>query len=278
MIIDSHQHFWAYNERDYGWMRPARMALARDYLPSDLAPLLQANRVAGTVLVQARQVLEETDWCLDLAERHPFIQGVVGWVDLCSPRLEEQLQRYTGRPKLKGVRHLLEDEPDDRFMLRPEFLRGIGLLGRYGLRYDIVIFPRHLPYAVELASRFPDQAFVLDHVAKPPIKSGQLSPWDRDLRRLAACTNVFCKLSGLVTEVDWRSWRPAELRPYMEVVLDAFGPERLMFGSDWPVSTLAAPYEQVLGLVLDFIAPLPAAQREAILAGNARRFYGLAGS
>jgi L-fuconolactonase len=275
MIIDSHQHFWAYNQRDYGWMQPARTALARDYLPDDMLPLLAANGVAGTVLVQARQILEETDWCLDLAERNPFIKGVVGWVDLCSPQVEEQLQRYSGRSKLKGVRHLLEDEPDDRFMLRPEFLRGIGLLSRYQLRYDIVIFPRHLPYAAELVARFSEQPFVLDHVAKPPIKSGQLSPWAENIRRLASYPNVCCKLSGLVTEADWHTWRPEQLRPYMEVVLDAFGPERLMFGSDWPVSTLAAPYERVLGVVLDFIAPLPAQQRSAILAGNAQWFYGL---
>ena len=204
MRIDSHQHFWHYDPAHHVWMTEAMATLRRDYLPDELAPLLRAAGFDGTIAVQARQMLEETEWLLALAERHAWVQGVVGWVDLCSAELAAQLERFASRPKLVGVRHVVHDEPDDRFMLRPDFRRGIGRLGEFGLTYDLLLFPRHLEVAVTLVDEFPEQPFVLDHIAKPPIREGLLSPWKEDLERLAERPNVFCKLSGMVTEAGWK--------------------------------------------------------------------------
>ncbi len=275
MGIDSHQHFWHYDPAQHVWMTEAMAALRRDYLPEELAPLLRAAGFDGTIAVQARQVLEETEWLLALAERHASIKGVVGWVDLCSSELPAQLERFSSHPKLVGVRHVVHDEPDDRFMLRPEFRRGIGRLGEVELTYDLLIFPRHLPVALDLVDEFEDQLFVLDHVAKPTIRDGQLQPWREDLQRLAERPNVFCKLSGMVTEARWHDWRSEELRPYLDVVLEAFGPERLMIGSDWPVCTLSADYVSTMKLVADYVSTLPADARAGILGGNCARFYGV---
>jgi L-fuconolactonase len=275
MKLDAHQHFWRYNPQEYGWIEPGMAVLQQDRLPADLAPLLAGAGIDGTVAVQARQSLAESRWLLALAGQHPFIRGVVGWVDLCSPELAGQLEALSADARFRGVRHVLQDEPDDRFMLRPDFQRGIGLLARFGLTYDLLIHPRHLPLACELVARFPDQPFVLDHVAKPFIKAGLLEPWASDLRRLAAFPNVVCKVSGLVTEARWPGWQPANFRPYLDVVLEAFGPGRLMFGSDWPVCTLAASYTQVAGLVSDYVEQLSAGEQAAIWGGTAARFYGL---
>jgi L-fuconolactonase len=227
------------------------------------------------VAVQARQTLEETAWLLELAAEHAFIKGVVGWVDLCGSDLEAQLERFSSDPKFRGVRHVVQDEADDGFMLRDEFLRGIGGLAGHGLVYDILIFARHLPVACEMVARFPEQPFVLDHIAKPPIKAGLLEPWAAGIKRLASFPNVGCKVSGMVTEADWSAWQPADLRPYSDVVLEAFGPGRLLFGSDWPVCTLAGSYEQVLGIVTGAIGRLSGDEQSAILGENARRFYNL---
>jgi L-fuconolactonase len=273
MRIDSHQHFWHYDPAHHVWMTEAMATLRRDYLPDELAPLLWATGFDGTIAVQARQMLEETEWLLALAERHAWVQGVVGWVDLCSAELAAQLERFASRPKLVGVRHVVHDEPDDRFMLRPEFRRGIGRLGEFGLTYDLLLFPRHLEVAVTLVDEFPEQPFVLDHIAKPPIREGLLSPWKEDLQRLAERPNVFCKLSGMVTEAGWKQWRTGDFRPYLDVVVEAFGPERLMIGSDWPVCTLSADYKSTLSLVLDYVNALSADTRAGILGGNCARFY-----
>ena len=273
MRIDAHQHFWHYDPAYHVWMTDAMAALRRDYLPDEFAPLLRAAGFDGTIAVQARQLLQETEWLLALAERHPWVQGVVGWVDLCSAELPAQLERLAPHPKLVGVRHVVHDEPDDRFMLRPDFRRGIGRLREFGLTYDLLLFPRHLEVAVTLVDEFPEQPFVLDHLAKPAIRDGLLSPWKQDLERLAERPNVFCKLSGMVTEARWNEWKPGDFRPYLDVVVEEFGPERLMIGSDWPVCTLAADYRSALGLVLDYVAALSADARAGILGGNCARFY-----
>ena len=273
MRIDAHQHFWHYDPTHHVWMTEAMAALRRDYLPDELSPLLRAAGFDGTIAVQARQMLEETEWLLAIAERHLWVQGVVGWVDLCSAELSAQLERFASRPKLVGVRHVVHDEPDDRFMLRPDFRRGIGRLREFGLTYDLLLFPRHLEVAVTLVDEFPEQPFVLDHLAKPAIRDGLLSPWKQDLERLAERPNVFCKLSGMVTEARWNEWKPGDFRPYLDVVVEEFGPERLMIGSDWPVCTLAADYRSALGLVLDYVAALSADARAGILGGNCARFY-----
>ncbi len=275
MKIDAHQHFWHYNTREYGWINDQMAVLKRDFLPPDLAPLLQATGLDGSVVVQARQTLEETTWLLELADQYPIIKGVVGWVDLRSPRVEEQLERFIAYPKFKGVRHIVHDEPDDRFMLRAEFIRGLRALSRFDLTYDILVFPRHLPMACEIVRLFPNQPFVLDHIAKPFIKEGLIGAWDADLRRLAAFPNVTCKLSGMVTEANWHGWKPADFKPYLDIVLEAFGPNRLMIGSDWPVCTVAGTYPEVVGIVIDYVQALSADEQAAILGETARKFYQL---
>jgi L-fuconolactonase len=275
MRIDAHQHFWQYSPEEYGWIDPDMAVLRQDRLPEDLAPLLKAANLDGTVAVQARQTLEETQWLLELADQHPFIKGVVGWVDLCGPDLRAQLERFSAHPKFCGVRHVVQDETDDQFMLSDEFLRGIAALAEFDLTYDILIFPKHLPVACELVGRFPDQPFVLDHIAKPRIKDGVLEPWATDIKQLAAYPNVVCKVSGMVTEAHWQGWKASHFRPYLDVVLEAFGPGRLIFGSDWPVCTLAGAYGEVVGLVAAYAQKLSVDEQAAIWGGTAQRFYGL---
>ena len=273
--IDAHQHFWRYDPREYDWIDERMGVLKRNFLPADLESELRRAGFDACVAVQARQSLEETAWLLELADRSPFIAGVVGWVELCSPDTRRQLERFAGHPKLVGIRHIVQAEPDDRFLLRPDFGRGVALLEELGLAYDILIYPRHLPVAAEFAGRFPGLRLVLDHLAKPEIKDGEIQSWARGLRTLAARPNVFCKLSGLVTEADWVHWTPAQLRPYLDVAFECFGAERLMIGSDWPVSTLASDYARTMGIVVDYLAGRPEAERNAVLGGNARRFWNL---
>jgi L-fuconolactonase len=275
MRIDAHQHFWRYNEREYGWIDDSMEALRRDFLPDDLKPELECNGFQGCVAVQARQTLEETRWLLELAERVPFIFGVVGWVDLRSPRLRFELESLAKNPKLVGVRHIVQSEPDARFLLQPRFLRGIAMLEEFDLAYDILIYTRHLRVAAEFVARFPRQRFVLDHLAKPPIKSAAIDVWEPGIRELAAFPNVYCKVSGLVTEADWHAWKPEDLRPYMDVVSKCFGPGRLMIGSDWPVCTVAGSYSQVMDVAKDYLRRFSAKERDAVLGGNATSFWRL---
>ena len=270
MRLDSHQHFWRYSPTEHTWMTDQMQALKQDFLPQDLKPLLDAIQFNGCIAVQARQNLEETRWLLELAEQYSFIKGVVGWVDLRSDRLTEQLQRFAQHPKLAGVRHVVHDEPDDNFMLRPDFRHGIAQLLDFNLTYDLLLFPKHLKVAVELVKEFPQQPFVLDHVAKPRIAERLLSPWKEDLRQLATFPNVFCKLSGMVTETNWKQWRPVDFHPYLDVVFEAFGPTRLMIGSDWPVCTLSAEYAPMMKIVMDYV---PKESQSAILGDNCARFY-----
>jgi len=273
--LDSHQHFWSYNPVEHTWMDERMTVLKRDYLPSDLQPLLVAEQYQGSIVVQARQSMEETQWLLNLAGQHGFIKGVVGWVDLCSPELPAQLEALSRQPKLVGVRHVLHDEPDERFMLRDEFRRGIARLQEFNLTYDLLVFPKHLPLATQLVREFPGQKFVLDHLGKPRIGEKLLSPWDVDLAVLAGCPNVYCKLSGMVTEAAWGQWQPADFQPYLDVVFKVFGPERLMIGSDWPVCNLSGDYASTMGMVSRYLEKFPLSVRELILGLNCARFYGL---
>jgi L-fuconolactonase len=273
--IDAHQHFWRYSAEEYSWIDAEMAGLKQDRLPEHLAPVLEATGIDGTVAVQARQTLGETQWLLGLAGQHRFIKGVVGWVDLCSSELPAQLARFGENPNFCGVRHVVQDEPDDGFMLRDGFLRGIAILAEFGLTYDILIYPRHLPVAYELVARFPEQPFVLDHIAKPPIKDGLLEPWASDLGRLARHPNVWCKVSGLVTEADWGDWQANDFYPYLDIVFEAFGAGRIMFGSDWPVCTLAARYEEVAGVLAGYASALSTDEQTSVWGGTARQFYGL---
>jgi L-fuconolactonase len=274
MHIDAHQHFWTYNQREYGWINEMMASIRRDFLPDELRPQLEKNGFQGTILVQVRQTLEETRWLLRLAEATPFILGVVGWVDLCSPQLRVDLESFEGKSKLVGIRHIVQGEPDD-FLLRPDFLRGISLLEEFDLAYDILIYPRHLRVAAKFVGRFPRQRFVLDHLAKPPIKSGAVDSWARGIRELASFPNLYAKVSGLVTEADWQAWKPEDIRPYLDVAFECFGPSRLMIGSDWPVCTVAASYERAMNLVKDYLSSYAPAEREAVLGGNAVNFWRL---
>lgn len=274
MKLDAHQHFWRYSAAEYPWMQPD-WPIRHDFLPPDLEREQAKVGFAGSIAVQARQTLGESGWLLELADRHPVIKGVVGWVDLRSDGVEDQLVRLAKNPKFVGVRHVVQDEPDDRFMLQHDFLRGISRLRQFDLTYDILVFPRQLPAAIELANRFPEQPFVLDHIAKPLIKDGVLKPWDRQIRELAKAPNVSCKVSGMVTEAKWQGWKQRDFRPYLEVVLEAFGEDRLMIGSDWPVCLLAASYEQVIGLAINHFSSLTEGARNRIFGQNAARFYGI---
>ncbi len=274
MKVDAHQHFWVYDASEYGWIDDSMAMLRRDFLPPDLKPLLEAAGFDGCVAVQARQTPEETRWLLELALENPFIAGVVGWVDLRSPAVERDLEKFAGRRKLVGIRHIVQSEPDD-FLLHPDFQRGIGVLERFNLAYDILIYPRQLEAAAALVSRFPNQRFVLDHIAKPDIRRQAIAEWREGLRRLSRFPHVCCKLSGMVTEADWRTWTPEQIRPYIEVAADCFAATRLMIGSDWPVCTVAAPYERAMAVVTDAIASWSADERAAVLGGTAMRFWNL---
>lgn len=275
ILIDAHQHFWNYNRAEYDWIDDSMSPLRRNFLPEDLQPELERNGFHGSIAVQARQTLEETRWLLGLADHSPSILGVVGWANLRSPDIRSQLKLLSRNPKLVGIRHIVQSEPDDRFLLQPDFLRGISALEEFDLAYDILIYPKHLPVAAEFVARFPRQRFVLDHLAKPPIKGGEIDSWTHGIRRLASFPNVFCKLSGLVTEADWQHWQPAQVSPYLDVAFDAFGADRLMIGSDWPVCLVAAPYAPTVNVVKSYLMAQHPEWQDAVLGGNARRFWRL---
>lgn len=272
-IIDSHQHFWQVGRFDYPWMTPEVDLLCRDYLPGMLEPILQRNGVAQTVLVQASNSVAETLWLLELADENPFIAGVVGWADLQSESVGRQLDEFGAHAKFKGVRHLVESEPVDDWLTRTSVVRGLQELAKRELTYDLLVHTRHLQPAAEAVKQCPDTRFVVDHMAKPPIKSRAIAEWARELKPLAAFPNVSCKLSGLVTEADWSNWRVEDLKPYVETVLEYFGPGRILFGSDWPVCLLAAAYERVLDAFQKLLADLTEDERQRIFFDNAVEFY-----
>ncbi|HEX8724536.1 MAG TPA: amidohydrolase family protein [Gemmatimonadaceae bacterium] len=272
--IDAHQHFWRFDPVRDAWITPDMAAIRRDFLPDDLAPLLAAQQMDGCIAVQADQSEQETQFLLGLAREHAFIRGVVGWVDLRARDLDDRLARLAADPLLRGVRHIAQAEADD-FFLRDDVVRGIARLREFELGFDILVYERQLPAAIALADRLPEQTFVLDHLGKPRIRDAALEPWATNLRELARRPNVWCKLSGLVTEADWPRWRPADLRPYLDVAFDAFGLQRLMFGSDWPVCLVAGDYARVLGAVEAYASALSAGERSAVFGGNAARCYGV---
>ena len=272
-IFDSHQHFWQVGRFDYPWMSPELDVLCQDYLPAAVAPILQRCGVEKTILVQASNSLEETRWLLSLAEQYPFIAGVVGWVDLTSPTVDEQLEELAAQAKFIGVRHLVESEPADDWLTHPAVLNGFRRLQLRGIAYDLLVHPRHLKYAQAVAERSPELRLVVDHLAKPPIARGEITDWARELKALASFSNVWCKLSGLVTEADHKRWRPEDLKPFVDTAVECFGPERMMFGSDWPVCLLAGSYDQVLETYQMLVDELTQADRDGIFSGNAASFY-----
>jgi len=278
MRIDSHQHFWDYaaHAGDYVWMSAEQGMLRRNFLPEDLAPLLRQTGFDGTVAVQAREMVAETDFLLGLAARTPWILGVVGWIDLCAPDAEALIERYAAEPKLKGLRLIIHDHPDPEFAASPAHVRGVGWLARHGLTYDLLLKPRDIRPSIRLVDQHPDQRFVVDHIAKPSLAPGGLSPWREDIRELARRPNVWCKISGLVTLADWAAWTPEQFTPCLDLVLEAFGADRLMAGSDWPVCTCAASYARTMQVALDWSARLSPAERAAFLGGTCARFYNLA--
>lgn len=272
--IDAHQHFWRYTAEEFGWIGDPMAAIRRDFLPGDLRPLLDAAGIDATIAVQARQSIEETDFLLGLAAENDWIAGVVGWAPLGSSDADAALECMAAHPKLRGVRHVLQAEPDEYFH-RADFNAGIALLPQFGLTYDLLIVERQLPAAIKLVDRHPNQPFILDHIAKPLIESGQLEPWRSQITELARRPNVTCKLSGMVTEADWHTWSPEQLQPYFDTVLEAFGPSRLMFGSDWPVLTVASTYSRWVETVATWLAPLTPTERAAIEGETATRVYQL---
>lgn len=273
--IDAHHHLWRYDAAEYGWIDERMSRLRRDFLPGDLEQEMRAAGVDGAVAVQARQTLEETRWLLALAEEHAVLRGVVGWAPMVSEQFPAMVEALAAHPKLKGLRHIVQDEPDEQYIHRPEFHRGLDALQGSGLVYDILIYERQLPAAIACVDRHPNQVFVLDHLAKPKIRAGEMEPWRTQIRELARRQNVFCKLSGLVTEAEWSTWSEDRLRAYVDVALEAFGPQRMVFGSDWPVCLLASSYQRWFAAVRGWIAALSGDEQGAILGGTATQVYGL---
>jgi len=275
MIIDSHQHFWNYEPVKHSWIDDDMSVIRRDFLPLDLKTVYNQNDIDGCVAVQADQTLEETDFLLDLASKHDFIKGVVGWADLRANTIDTVLKKYSQHKKLKGFRHVVQGEADHNFLLRPDFLRGISALEKYNFTYDILVFPYQLGSVLEFVKRFPNQKFVIDHMAKPYIKDGFFEGWAVLIKEIAKQKNVHCKVSGLITEADYKSWVPAQLQQYLEVVFNAFGTDRILFGSDWPVCLVAGNYQQVKEIVTNFIGKFTKAEQNAIMGENAIKFYNL---
>ncbi|MCZ6521219.1 MAG: amidohydrolase family protein [Bacteroidetes bacterium] len=274
MKIDTHQHFWKFDPVRYSWINDTMQVLRKDFLPDDLNPDLKRNAIDGCIAVQADQSEKETQFLLDLATEYNFIKGVVGWLDLRDKNVGDRLDFYSQNNLLKGLRHIVQSELDD-FMIQENFQRGIGILGKYNLTYDILIYPNQMNAAFQLISKYPDQLFVIDHLAKPSIKKQLISTWENEIKKLALWPNVSCKLSGLVTEADWNNWKMSDFRPYLDVVVEAFGIKRVMFGSDWPVCLLAASYSQVFNIVADYFENFTVEEKEKVFGTNAIKFYNI---
>jgi L-fuconolactonase len=274
-VVDSHQHFWNYNPVRDGWITEEMQVIRRDFLPADLLPELRANGIEACVTVQADQSEKQNTFLLEQAANHDFIQGVVGWIDFESANVYDRLSYYSRYKKMKGFRHVLQGEPQRDFMLRKDFKRGIGLLAQFNFRYDLLVFTDQLKYTKEFVAAFPNQPFILDHIAKPNIKENKIGLWEKDIKELAKHENVFCKISGLITEADWKNWKPADITPYLDVVVEAFGIKRIMYGSDWPVCLVAGSYEKVFGLVKEYFSSFTEHEQELFFHANATKFYRL---
>jgi L-fuconolactonase len=275
MRIDAHQHFWDISRLTYPWMPSDPSPLRRNFLPSDLKPILETHRFDGSVVVQAHHSLDETRWLLQLAQENDFIKGVVAWVDVADPQVGKTLDEVQRNPGFKGVRHLVHDEADPQWLLRPDVLRGLGELEGRGIPYDLLLRPVHLPLVPVLAEKLPRLRMVIDHLAKPSISTGEFDHWARMMEEAFPIENVYCKLSGMITEAPWHNWSASDLRPYVTFVLQGFGPERVMFGSDWPVCLLAGTYKEVFAACTQAMGPQPMDVREEVLGGTATRFYRL---
>ncbi|QEC69382.1 amidohydrolase family protein [Panacibacter ginsenosidivorans] len=273
--IDAHQHFWLFDKDRHAWINDAMHVIQKDFMPADLQPILQQNNIDGCVLVQVDQTEEENIFQLNNAVQFDFIKGVVGWVDLQADNIEERLRYYQQFNKMKGFRHILQGEEDRALMVKPAFKHGISLLNKYNYAYDILIFPDQLKYAYELVKAFPDQRFVIDHIAKPYIKDKKIDEWKKDISLFNNCANVYCKISGMVTEADWKQWKKEDFAPYLDAVVETFDTDRIMFGSDWPVCLVAASYEKMLGLVQNYFAFFSKDEQDAFFGGNAIQFYNL---
>ncbi|NEU06928.1 amidohydrolase family protein [Flavihumibacter sp. R14] len=276
MRIDAHQHFWKYNPVRDSWINSEMGVLRRDFLPGDLEPLLHENKIDACVAIQADQSEDESHFLLDLASQNDFIKGVVGWVDLSAGNIEERLAYWSTYDKLKGFRHIIQAELEDDFILNKDFCRGISRLGRFGFTYDILVFPKHLPFVLKFLSQFPDQPFVIDHIAKPNIREGGIIQWREQLRQVALFPNVYCKLSGMVTEADLHNWATEDFKPYIDAAIESFGIDRVMFGSDWPVCLLGAGYDQCRGILEENTRDLSMSEKDKLWGGNAMKFYRLA--
>jgi L-fuconolactonase len=273
--IDSHQHFWKYHPVKDAWISEDMKIIQRDFLPEDLEPLLKENDIDGCIAVQADQSEEETHFLLELAQNNDFVKGVVGWVDVRSPDLKSRLDYFSQFNKLKGFRHIVQAEPEDDFLLKDDFCNGIAQLEQHNFTYDLLILPKHLPFAVEFVKRFPNQKFVIDHLAKPDFKNQAFSDWKKGIIAIAKCENVYCKVSGLVTEADWNNWNEADFSSCLDVVTEAFGINRLIFGSDWPVCLLAANYSQTLEIVERYFSKFSQTDQDKFWALNVSAFYNL---
>ena len=275
--IDAHQHFWNFDPVRDSWITDEMAVIQRDFLPQDLEPLLKQNSFDGCVVVQSDQSEEHNGFLLDLAQRNEFIKGVVGWVDLRSDDINDRLSHYQSFTKMKGFRHVLQGEQDRAFMLQPSFKRGIAALQEFDFTYDILIFADQLHFVPEFVNAFPDQRFIIDHIAKPDIKNQNVKDWQKDMEAAAQFSNVYCKVSGMVTEADWKHWRQQDFIPYLDAVVEAFGTERLCYGSDWPVCLVAGAYQEQLGILENYFTSFTQSERAAIFGGNAIEFYKLKG-
>jgi L-fuconolactonase len=273
-MIDSHQHFWKYDPVSHAWITTEMRIIKRDFLPEHLTPILEKHGMEGCVAVQAEQSDEETEFLLALADKNDFIKGVVGWINLRSRDLEQRLQYYSGVPKLKGFRHIVQSEAKG-FLLQPAFIQGVKLLSKYNFTYDLLIYHHQLDEALTFASEVKDVRIVVDHIAKPSIRTGEKTQWELNLAALSTFENVYCKISGMVTEANWKNWTYEQISPYLDEVFECFGTNRVMYGSDWPVCLLAATYEQQFLVIQHYISKLSPGEKANVLGENAKRFYNL---
>lgn len=275
-VIDAHQHFWELGRFNYDWLNADPLEpIRRTYLPADLKTHLDATGVDQSIFVQTQHNVEENRWVLQFCEDNDFLAGMVGWVDLASSDCEAQVEEFNDNPYFVGVRHVTHDEPDDDFIIRDDVINGLRVLEKQSVPFDLLFFVKHLKHAQTLAKALPGLPMVIDHLAKPEIKDGRLDNWEDNFRAAAKFPNVYCKISGMVTEADWQNWKPADLKPYVEIALEVFGPDRCMYGSDWPVCELAGSYEQVIGAAREVLSSLSETEQAQVFGGTAKKFYGL---